>query len=137
LILLNLKLKQNKDLEYSNYQLKEKNTELTQIEKHYYQIKEEKTIILKDEKAKREELTLKCENFMKDLQSKYEREIPERDEIIKENEMLRKKFEEYVQNTTTIKDNLENQMKLKEMQTTAFEEEFRGQIKEKMEELVF
>ena len=73
---------------------------------------------------------------MKDLQAKYEREIPERDEIIKENEMLRKKFEEYVQNTSSIKDNLENQMKLKEQQTTAFEEEFRGQVKLKMEELV-
>ena len=73
---------------------------------------------------------------MKDLQSKYEKEIPERDIIIKENEMLRSKFEEYVQNTTNIKDNLENQMKLKEQQTVQFEEEFRGQVKLKMEELV-
>jgi len=73
---------------------------------------------------------------MKDLQAKYESEIPEKNEIIKENDMLRKKFEEYVANTTSIKDNLESQMKLKEQQTNAFEEEFRGQVKAKMEELV-
>lgn len=138
-----LQLKQNKDLDFNNHNLKEKNAELLLSEKLYHQIKDkytnlldEKTIILKEERLKREEITNKCEIFMKDLQAKYESEIPEKNEIIKENDMLRKKFEEYVANTTSIKDNLESQMKLKEQQTNAFEEEFRGQVKAKMEELV-
>ncbi len=73
---------------------------------------------------------------MKELQSKYEKEMPEREELIKENERLRKQFEDYVASTNTLKEDLENQMKLKADQTSAFEDKFKGEIKTQIEDLV-
>lgn len=122
-------------------QLKAKNAEFLVLEKNFSSIQdklnkahEEKSYIINEEKAKREELTRKYENFLRDLQSKYQNF--ENDDLVKENAALRKKFEEYVQNTTNIKETIEQQMKLKEQQTLNFENEFKTQIKGKMEELV-
>jgi len=118
-----------------------------QSEKLYHQTKdkleeseEENKYIVKLEKARRielvKEMSLQCEEFMKGLQAKYYKEIPDRSTLLEENDMLRRKFEDFVKNTTEIKDNLESQMKLKDKQTAAFEQEFVVQTKQKMEELV-
>ena len=115
-------------------------TELEKLNKFYLEklkeINEEKKTIINEEKAKRNEIVTKCEDFMKEFQQKFEASIPEKEELIKENEMLKKKLEEYVYNTNQIKENLESQMLLKDKQNLLFEEELRNQIKLKMEEFV-
>ena len=92
--------------------------------------------MLVSEAGKRDEITKKCQDFLTEIQEKYAKDLPEKDELIKENKMLKEKFNEYVENTSALKDTLEKQMKLKEQQATSFEDEFRGQIKTKMDEMV-
>jgi hypothetical protein len=97
---------------------------------------EEKNEIAKYEKERREEITKKCEDFIKEIQQKYEKDLTEKEELIRENDMLRKNLQEYISNTSAIKENMEAQIKLKEQQTLSYENEFKQQVKERIDEIV-
>lgn len=92
------------------------------------QLNEEKKKIIIDESEKRNELIKKCEDFMKDMQSKFEKEIPEKELLIKENEQLRKKLDE---TKVFIEEKLESAQKSKEM----FEQSMKTGIEAEVKEL--
>ena len=90
---------------------------------------EEKKQILEEEAAKREEMVKKCENFMKEVQSKFETSLPEKEELIKENDNLRAKLE---QASNFIKENFDNNMVSKSQK---LEEEFKNLMNDKVKEV--
>ncbi len=98
-------------------------------------LQEEKKKIIKDEMAKRNEIIKKTEDYMKEYQQNFENDVPEKEALLRENMILKQKIEAYVQNTKAIKENVENQMKLKDQQNLMFEDELKNQIKSKMDEL--
>lgn len=90
---------------------------------------DEKKQILEDESKKREEMVKKCEDFMKEVQGKFENSLPEKEELIKENENLRNKLE---QASNFIKENFDNNMISK---TQKLEEEFKNLMNDKVKEV--
>jgi chromosome segregation ATPase len=98
-------------------------------------LQEEKKKIISEEQAKRAELIKKTEDYMKEYQQTFESVVPEKEALMRENMVMKQKIEAYVENTKAIKENVENQLKLKDQQNGVFEEEMRSQIRSKMEEL--
>jgi len=72
---------------------------------------------------------------MKDFQTKLEASKPDQNLLLQENQMLKSKLEEYVLNTNNIKENLENQMVLKDKQQKLLEEEIRNTVNTKIGEM--
>jgi len=93
------------------------------------EINEEKRKILQEEANKRGEIVKKCEDFVKEVQEKFNNSLPEREALIKENDLLKKKLEE---TQVFIKENLETTFKLKNLQ---IEDEFKKSMNTKMEEI--
>lgn len=93
------------------------------------QLNEEKKKLVIEETEKRNELIKKCEDFMKDMQSKFEKEIPEKEMLIKENEDLRKKLDE---TKVIIEEKLDIAQKSKQM----YEETIKNGLEVKLKELM-
>ena len=98
-------------------------------------LNEEKKKIISDEVNKRNDIIKKTEDYMREYQDTFENVIPEKEALMRENMMLKQKIEAYIQNTKAIKENVENQIKLKDQQNFMFEDELRNQIKTKMDEI--
>ena len=98
-------------------------------------LQEEKKKIIKDEVAKRNDIIKKTEEYMKDYQQNFENGVPEKEALLRENMILKQKIDAYIENTKAIKENVENQMKLKDQQNLLFEEELKNQINSKIDEL--
>ncbi len=125
-----------------NITLENINTKIATLDKNnkFYmqkmnELQEEKKKIIKDEMAKRNEIIKKTEDYMKEYQQNFENDVPEKEALLRENMILKQKIEAYVLNTKAIKENVENQMKLKDEQNLMFEGELKNQIKSKMDEL--
>jgi hypothetical protein len=99
-------------------------------------LNEEKKKTVTEEQLKYNEISQKCENFIKDFKSKVEGSIPDKTVLISENEKLKAQLEEAIKNANELKETLENQMKDKELKTQKIEDELRNDIKTRMEELV-
>lgn len=84
-----------------------------------------------DEESRRAEIEKKCQDFLEDVRKKFDSEITT-EKIIEENESLRSKLKEYNESTQVIKQNLEDQLSLKDKQSIAFEEDFKTQITDKL-----
>jgi hypothetical protein len=97
------------------------------------ELNEEKARIQIEERARREEIESKCEDFKNDVIAKFK--STDTEVIRADNESLRQKLEEYKENTKQITENLQMQLELKDMQNANFEEEFRTQITSKFDEL--
>jgi len=97
-------------------------------------INEEKNKIIKDETDKRAFIVQETENFVKDLQEKYEQEIPEKQKAIDENHRLRKEIEDCVHSTMAIKEEIETKIKQREKEALTLEENYKKDIRLKMEE---
>jgi chromosome segregation ATPase len=93
------------------------------------QLNEEKKKLIIEETEKRNELIKRCEDFMKDMQSKFEKEIPEKEMLIKENDDLRKKLQE---TKCIIEEKLDFAQKSKDM----FEENIKLGMESKLKELI-
>lgn len=93
------------------------------------QLNEEKKKLVIEETEKRNELIVKCENFMKEMQSKFEKEIPEKEMLIRENDELRKKLEE---TKVIIEEKLDFARKSKDL----FEENIKSGMESKLKELM-
>lgn len=93
------------------------------------QLNEEKKKLLVEETEKRNELIKRCEDFMKDMQAKFEKEIPEKEMLIKENDDLRKKLQE---TKTIIEEKLDFAQKSKDM----FEENIKFGMESKLKEML-
>jgi DNA repair exonuclease SbcCD ATPase subunit len=93
------------------------------------QLNEEKKKLVQEETEKRNELIKKCEDFMKDMQSKFEKEIPEKELLIRENDDLRKKLEE----TKVL---IEEKLDLAQKSKLMFEESIKCGMESKLKELI-
>jgi hypothetical protein len=98
-------------------------------------IVDERKTALQEESEIRSEIVKKTEEYVKNVQQKYEAELPEKEKLIKENQELRQKIEEYVLESKGIKDSIENKLKSKENQVGLDEETFKLNIKVQMEEV--
>lgn len=96
-------------------------------------INEEKNKIILEESEKRSKCVKETEEFVKDLQNKYQAEIPEKQKLLEENQILRKDIEKCVEETIKMKDAIEKQMKEKEQRAFYLENEYKNDIKTKME----
>lgn len=93
------------------------------------QLNEEKKKLVLEETEKRNELIVKCENFMKQMQSKFEMEIPEKEQLIHENEELRKQLEK----TKVL---LEEKLDFAQKSKDFFEENIKTGMESKLKELM-
>lgn len=96
-------------------------------------INEDKHKIIQEETDKRNCIVQETEKFVKDIQEKYEQEIPEKQKAIDENQNLRKEIENCVNNTMATKEEIENKIKQKEKEAVELEENYKKDIKTKME----
>ena len=137
--------KQNEQLENQKSKIKEKSAELNKkftdkekmskllIEK-IKTLNEEKNKIIHEETERRNVIVQETENFVKDIQEKYELEIPEKQKAIEENQNLRKEIESCVQSTMAAKEIIENKLKEKDQEALDLEESYKKDIRKKMEE---
>jgi hypothetical protein len=132
-----LKLKKLNELNYNvNFKIQtiEKNNKIL-LDK-VKEVTDEKNIKIIEEKEKREELQRKCEEFRKDVDEKFSKDVIDKDQIIKDNDNLRTKLEEYKTNMEAIKANLEEQIDNKDKQANEFQVDFKSQIQTKIDEML-
>ncbi len=96
-------------------------------------INEEKNNFIQENQDKRNKIVLETETFVREIQEKYENEIPEKHKAIEENQNLRKEIELTVQDTIKHKEELESQIKSLEKEGLVMEEAFRNNLKSQME----
>lgn len=99
------------------------------------QLTEEKNKILTEENEKRNQIIKETENFVKDIQNKYQEELPERQMLLDENQKLRKELDESIKYTIGIKEMIENQKNKKLTKTKELEHEYKNNMSTKMEYL--
>lgn len=132
-----IKLEQmNKEVTQQNDNISILNNKINSSEKYSKmllekcnQLNEEKKKLIIEETEKRNELIKRCEDFMKDMQSKFEKEIPEKEMLIKENDDLRQKLQE---TKCIIEEKLDFAQKSKDM----FEENIKLGMESKLKELI-
>lgn len=144
------------ELEASEIKLKQGEKYKSMLIEKIQAVTDDNKKILTEEAEKRKELITKCEDFMKDMQGKIEKENEEKGLLIQENTNLRQKLEECrvlieekldavqknkSQFEETVKNDMENKLKellLKEAITTKENETLKAQVQlysSKFEEL--
>ena len=103
------------------------------IIKKINEIKEEKNKIEDKLKQTYEETKAQCEKFKEEYQKKYD-EISN-DVILKENEELKTKIKECKENTDKIKQNIKDQMEMRQKQSNEITNMLNGQISDKLGEI--
>lgn len=96
---------------------------------------EEKNKILTEENEKRNKIIKDTENFVKDIQSKYQDELPDRQKLIDENQLLRQELDESIKYTMSIKQLIESQKEIKETKAKELENEYKNMMGPKIEGL--
>jgi hypothetical protein len=122
-----------------NEQLSKKFADKDKLNKMLFEkinkIVEERKAALQQETEIRNDIVKSTEEYVKEIQQKYESEIPEKEKLIKENQELRQQIEQYVNESKGIKDRIENKLKSKENQVMSDEEHFKNNIRLQMEEV--
>jgi hypothetical protein len=98
-------------------------------------LSEEKNKILTEENEKRNQIIEEAGNFVKDIQLKYQEELPEKQKLLDENQRLRKELDESIKYTMKIKEMIENQKNKKLNKTKELEDEYKNNMSIKMEKL--
>jgi hypothetical protein len=98
-------------------------------------INDEKNKIILEESEARNKIVQETEKFVKDIQDNYEKELPEKNQLIEENQTLRREIEKCVQATVASKDEIENKLKEKEKKAMEMESSYKNDIRFKMEEM--
>jgi hypothetical protein len=132
-----LKLKKLNELNHNvNFKIQtiEKNNKLL-LDK-VKEVTDDKNTRIVEEKQKREELERKCEEFKRDVDEKFSKDVIDKDQIIKDNDNLRTKLEEYKTNMESIKANLEKQIDCKNNQDVDMQSDFKSQIQTRMDEML-
>jgi hypothetical protein len=76
---------------------------------------EDRKAFLLQENEKRNKIVQECEEYVRELQGKYERDLPEKQLLIQENQNLRQEIETYISESMTIKDTIENKLQNKDV----------------------
>ena len=137
--------KQSDQLENQKSKIREKSIELNKkftdkekiskllIEK-IKTLNEEKNKIIEEDTEIRNMIVQETENFVKDIQEKYELGLPEKQKAIEENQYLRKELEICFLSTMAVKGEIENKLKERAKESMELEEKYKIDIREKMEE---
>lgn len=136
----------NSKLTSQNNTLKTKNTELNKkiTDKDKFSkilidkiksINEEKQKLIEEEVNKRNEIVKATEDFVHQIQVKYEEDLPAKQKLIEENQNLRKEIELCVKSTLEKKELIENQLRAKCMLGDEWKRKVEDKLKEKMERL--
>jgi hypothetical protein len=89
-----------------------------------------------EENKKREDIQDRCDEFKKQVFNKFHNgDVPDNQKIIEDNESLKKKLQEYKDNMDNIKKSLEEQLSLKDKQSESFQNDFKVQIQDKLDEM--
>ena len=130
-------IKNQKNFDEKNYNL---NYKIQYLEKNnkklmdqVKQVTDEKNKTINDEKQKTNELIKKCEEFKNDVEIKLSAEHLNKDKLTKDNEMLKSKLEEYKNSLDSIKFSLEEQMNLKNKQSSSIQNDFKSEFLERIE----
>ena len=95
------------------------------------EIKQEKEKLIELEKKQTEETITQCEKFKKEYQKKFDEVSTEN--IMRDNEELKKKLKECEESKQKIKENIDSQKEMKEKQNLDFKTLFEDQIQGKLE----
>jgi hypothetical protein len=98
---------------------------------------EEKNKVLLEENEKRNQIIKETEEFVKNIQNKYQEELPERQKLIEENQKLREELDESIKYTMNIKQLIEAQKDKKEKKAKDLEEEYKNTVNTKIEQLTY
>lgn len=130
--------KKNKDIAENTNLLIRKFEEFEKYNKNLLEkikeLNEEKKKIEIDENEKKKEIEKKCEDFKNDVKEKFSGNFPDMDKLKEDNEYLQTKLDEYLENTEKIRENIMQQIQLKEEQTLETEKKTDEDIKKKLSE---
>ena len=85
-----------------------------------------------DENEKKKEIEEKCEDFKNDVKEKFSGNFPDMEKFKEDNDYLHSKLDEYLENTEKIRENIMQQIQLKEEQTLETEKKTDEDIKHKL-----
>jgi hypothetical protein len=126
----NKEIAENTNLLIRKYEEFEKyNKNLLEKIKELY---EEKKKIEVDENEKKKEIEKKCEDFKNDVKEKFSGNFPDMEKLKEDNNYLQSKLDEYLENTEKIRENIMQQIQLKEEATLETKKKSDEEIKMKL-----
>jgi hypothetical protein len=96
------------------------------------ELNEEKKKIEVDENEKKKEIEKKCEDFKNDVKEKFSGNFPDMEKLKEDNNYLQSKLDEYLENTEKIRENIMQQIQLKEEATLETKKKSDEEIKMKL-----
>ena len=135
-----------KQLFLKNEQLKKENEEMTKksndkekfsnllLEK-IKSINEEKIKIIQDITEKRNEIVIETENYVKDIQTKFQNELPQKQKLLEENQKLRDELEDFTKKSSCMKEEIEKEISDKEKMNIDLQSDFINKYKNKLEKI--
>lgn len=70
---------------------------------------------------------------MKDIQNKFQSELPEKQKLIEENQRLRKEIDDFAKKSVTMKEQIEKEIQEKEKKNIEFQTEYMTKAKKTLE----
>lgn len=98
-------------------------------------VNEEKIKIIQDITQKRNDIVIETENYVKDIQQKFQNELPEKQKLLEENQRLRQELDEFSKKSVTLKEEIEKEIKHKEKIQMNIKNDFINRTKQKMEKI--
>ena len=98
-------------------------------------INEEKIKIIQEITEKRNEIVVETENYVKEIQMKFQSELPEKQKLLEDNQRLRDELEEFTKKSSNMKEEIEKEIKDKEKLNIDLQSDFINKFKVKLEKI--
>jgi len=98
-------------------------------------INEEKIKIIQEITEKRNDIVVETENYVKEIQMKFQSELPEKQKLLEDNQRLRDELEEFTKKSSNMKEEIENEIKEKEKLNIDLQSDFINKFKIKLEKI--
>lgn len=98
-------------------------------------INEEKIKIIQEITEKRNEIVVETENYVKEIQMKFQSELPEKQKLLEDNQRLRDELEEFTKKSSNMKEDIEKEIKEKEKLNIDLQSDFINKFKGKLEKI--
>lgn len=98
-------------------------------------INEEKIKIIQEITEKRNEIVVETENYVKEIQMKFQSELPEKQKLLEDNQRLRDELEEFTKKSSNMKEEIEKEIKEKEKLNIDLQSDFINKFKVKLEKI--
>ena len=98
-------------------------------------INEEKIKIIQEITEKRNEIVIDTENYVKDIQMKFQSELPEKQKLLEDNQRLRDELEEFTKKSSNMKEEIEKEIQEKEKMNIDLQSDFINKFKIKLERI--